>query len=556
MRNIIKKSIVLFSVCLPLVACNSKQQELANTGTNASDNKKSSLVLNLMESSEIGSMDTIFTQDEPSLNMQSNVFEGLYQLNENDEIVPAVAKELPKISEDGKTYTIQLKEDTQWSNGDLVTAHDFIFAWKKLADPKNEANYFFLLEGTIANGKEIANEEKSVDELGVKALDDYTIEIQLEKPIPYFTSFLAFAPFFPQNEKFVTEKGDNYCTSSEAILSNGPFIIQNWDQNSLSWDLVENPTYRDKDQVKSEKIHFEVLKETNTIYSLYESGNLDVAVLSGDFAKQNKNNPDYEVIQRSKVYSLRMNRKRQDKETIFANENVRKAIAYALDKENLVENILGDGSRAIYGYIPTDFVFNPETGEDFRQEAGDLVKTDEKLANEYLEKAKKEMNGEIAIELLSKDGDSDRKVAEFIQGQLEKTLPGLKINVKTVPVNNAIALMKQDDYELSVSMWGPDYKDPMTFLENSVSSKNTVNYISQKYDQLIEDASNKYGNDPQKRWETLIEAEKVLVEEDAVLIPLYQQAHAQLVRSGVKGIQYHNFGATATYKEAYIAEDK
>ena len=548
MKKLKMMGIMLF-VSTVLVGCGTtaetKRDENATEKTSVS--KK---VLNLMENSEIGSMDSIFTQDEASINAQSNVFEGLYQLDEKDQLIPAAAKEMPEISEDGKRYTIKLREDGKWSNGDAVTANDFVFAWRKLANPKNQANYFFLLEGTILNGTAITKEEKAPEELGVKALDDYTLEVTLEKPVPYFTSLLAFSPFFPQNEAFVKEKGQAYGTSSEMIVSNGPFLMKNWDQSAMSWDFVRNPDYYDKEKVKSETIHFEVLKETNTVYNLYESGELDVAVLTGDFAKQNRDNPDYEAIERSKVYSLRLNQKRNEKPSIFANENVRKALAYALDKKSLVDNILADGSKEIYGYIPEKFVYNPETNEDFRHEAGALVKTDAKKAKEYLDKAKAELNGDVAIELLSRDGDSDRKVAEFIQGQLQETLPGLTINVKTVPLNNAIELMRKGDYELSVGMWGPDYQDPMTFLESSVSG-NRMNYSSPTFDQLIEEATTKYANDPETRWQTLIKAEKVLVEEDAALIPLYQEARSQLVRPGVKGIQYHNFGATSTYKYAY-----
>lgn len=548
MKKLKMMGIMLF-VSTVLVGCGTtaetKRDEKATKKTSVS--KK---ILNLMENSEIGSMDSIFTQDEASINAQSNVFEGLYQLDEKDQLIPAAAKEMPEISEDGKRYTIKLREDGKWSNGDAVTANDFVFAWRKLANPKNQANYFFLLEGTILNGTAITKEEKAPEKLGVKALDDYTLEVTLEKPVPYFTSLLAFSPFFPQNEAFVKEKGQAYGTSSEMIVSNGPFLMKNWDQSAMSWDFVRNPDYYDKEKVKSETIHFEVLKETNTVYNLYESGELDVAVLTGDFAKQNRDNPDYEAIERSKVYSLRLNQKRNEKPSIFANENVRKALAYALDKKSLVDNILADGSKEIYGYIPEKFVYNPETNEDFRQEAGALVKTDAKKAKEYLDKAKAELNGDVAIELLSRDGDSDRKVAEFIQGQLQETLPGLTINVKTVPLNNAIELMRKGDYELSVGMWGPDYQDPMTFLESSVSG-NRMNYSSPTFDQLIEEATTKYANDPETRWQTLIKAEKVLVEEDAALIPLYQEARSQLIRPGVKGIQYHNFGATSTYKYAY-----
>lgn len=533
-----------------LVSCSSSPEKKSSDKTKK---EVSIRTLNLMEESEIGSMDTIFTQDEPSINAQANVFEGLYQLDEKDNVIPAVAKELPVISEDGKTYTINLREDAKWSNGDGVTANDFVFAWRKMATPSNQANYFFLLDGTILNGSAIIKEEKQPEELGVNAIDAYTLEVKLEKPVAYFTSLLTFSPFYPQNEKFVTEKGKEYGTSSEAIVSNGPFLMENWDQSSTTWDLVKNPDYYDADTVKSEQIHFSVLKETNTVFNLFESGELDVGILSGDFATQNIDNPDYQVIQRSKVFYMKLNQLRNEKPSIFSNENVRKAVAYGLDKKGLTEKILADGSEAVFGFIPHNFVSNPVTGQEFRDEAGDLAKTDEAKAQSYLAEAEKELNGKIEIELLSRDGAIDKKVAEFIQDQLQTTLPGLKINIKTVPLNNSIELTKKGDYELAIASWGPDYQDPMTFLENSVTGNNS-NYSSKTYDNLISDASTIYANDLAKRWKTLIAAEKVLVEEDAALIPLYQQARGQLVRKGVTGIQVHSFGATATYKYAFIEE--
>ncbi|MDI8593760.1 ABC transporter substrate-binding protein, partial [Salmonella enterica subsp. enterica serovar Anatum] len=135
--------------------------------------------------------------DEASVNLQANIFEGLYQLDENDTILPAIAKKLPEISKDGKTYLIKLREDSKWSNGDPVTANDFVFAWRKMADPANQANYFFLLDGTVENGTAIINGDKKIDELGIEAKDDYTLEVRLEKPVTYFTSMLTFTPFFP-----------------------------------------------------------------------------------------------------------------------------------------------------------------------------------------------------------------------------------------------------------------------------------------------------------------------------------------------------------------------
>lgn len=541
---------LVFSATLLITGCGGGGKETDSSGGDKQEAGETR-PLSFMEESEIGSMDTIYTQDEPSINAQSNVFEGLYQLDKDDNVIPAVAKDMPEISEDGKTYVIELREDAKWTNGDPVTAHDFIFAWRKLVNPEKQANYVFLTDGMIENATDIINNGMDPKELGVKALDDYTVEIKLEKPVPYFTSLLAFSPFFPQNEKFVTEKGSDYGTSSENIVSNGPFIMKNWDQSSLTWDLEKNPDYYDADKVKSDLLKFQVIKETNTAFNLFESGDLDIAFLSGELAQQNADHPEYEAIQRSKIYSIRMNQIRNGKNSIFANENVRKAVAYAIDKKGLVENILADGSKEIYGYIPWNFVFNPTTKADFREDAGELVVTDVEKAKEYLAKAEAELQGKVEMELLAKDGDSDKKVAEFIQSQLEESLPGLKVNIKTVPLNNSIEIMKKGDYDLAIGTWAPDYQDPMTFFE-SYTTGNTLNYSSEKYDQLIDDVVNKYGNDLEKRWETLIEVEKQFVEEDAALIPLYQQGRAQLRRTGLKGLEYHNFGASCIYKYAYL----
>ena len=543
-----KSSVALLSV-LVLVGC-----AQTDKGTKDVDKKENeSQVINLMEQTEVGSLDTIFTQDEASINVQTNVFEGLYQLDGEDNVLPGVAKELPEISEDGKTYTIALREDSKWTNGDPVTAHDFIFAWHKLVNPENQANYFFLLEGTIENGTEIINGKKDVSELGVKALDDYTLEIKLEKPVAYFTSLLTFSPFFPQNEAFVEKQGKAYGSSSETIVSNGPFVIKNWDQTSMNWDLEKNEAYHTPDDVKSEKIHYEVIKEGNTAYNLYESGELDVAVLSGDLATNNKDNPDFTAIEGSKIYYLKLNQVRNDAASIFANDNVRKAIAYGLDKQSLAEQIVADGSKEVYGFVPNHFVSNPTTGADFREDAGDLAVTNASKAKDYIEKAKKELDGKIEIELLAKDGDKDKRIAEFIQGQLEDTLPGVTITIKTVPLQNSIELTKKGDYELAVGTWGPDYQDPTTFL-NNLRTGNNSGYSNLAYDALLDAASDKYANDLEKRWETLVEAERIMVEEDAAIVPLFQESRVQLRREGLKGIDYHGFGATATLKHMELTE--
>ncbi|MFW8054270.1 peptide ABC transporter substrate-binding protein [Vagococcus fluvialis] len=550
-KQYMKLGIVIMGSLL-LASCGSKEAP-KKEGAKKEETSSASRTINLMEQTEIGSLDTIFTQDEASVNLQANVFEGLYQLDDKDNILPAVAKDLPEISEDGKTYTIKLREDSKWTNGDPVTAHDFVFAWQKMADPANQANYFFLLDGTVENGTAIINGDKKPEELGIEAKDDYTLEVRLEKPVTYFTSMLTFTPFFPQNQKYVEEKGKEYGTSSDAIVSNGAYTIKDWNQASMSWDLEKNPDYHDVSDVKNDKLHFEVIKDANTAYNLFESGELDIATISGDLAVNNKENPNFQAVQTSKIYYLKLNQVRNGKPSIFANENVRKAIAYGLDKETLTESIVADGSKPVYGYVPYGFVSNPDTGVDYREEAGDVAKTDTKKAQEYLDKAKKELDGDVTVEFLSKDGDSDKRIAEYIQGQLEESLPGLKLEIKTVPQQNTIELTKKGDYEIAMGTWAPDYQDPTSFLGNLTTGNNS-GYTNPKYDALMDDAANKYGNDPVKRWQTLMEAEKLMVEEDAAIVPLFQQYRGQMVNENLSGITRHLFGSTMTYKTLTVSK--
>jgi len=535
---------ISFMMSIILVGCTTGQDT-----EDASSGNGNEQTVNLMETNEVASMNTLVTQDTASINAQVHVFEGLYRIDQDNEVVPAVAKEMPEVSEDGKTYTIQLREDANWSNGDPVTADDFVYAWQRLASPENEANYMFLLDGTVENGSGIINDGADPKELGVKAISDKELEVQLEKPVPYFTSLMTFPPFFPQNEEFVEEYGKEYGNDSEKILSNGAFTMKNWDQSSMEWDLERNPEYYDTDKVKLDEVHVDVIKEAGTAFNLFQSDELDLAEIFGEHVKQNENNPNLEKVPDSKVFYFKMNQKSNNEDTIFANSDVRKAVAYAIDKEGIVDDVLADGSTASYGYIPKDFVKNPETEADFREDAGDLMKTDEKKAKEHWDKAKEEIGDEITIELLTSDEDDEKKVAETVQYQLQEALPGLNLEVKSVPLNNSIDLTRDGDYELAMGRWGPDYQDPMTYLE-SLHSPNNTNYESDKYDDLLDKITNDYGNDPEKRWEAMIDAEKALVEEDTAIVPLYQQTRSLLVKDNLNGIYYPNFGASTIFKYA------
>lgn len=188
--------------------------------------------LNLIESAEIPTMDSVMNTDTVGSIVMNNVFEGLYRQDLDNNPVLGMAAEEPKISDDKLTYTFKIRDDAKWSNGDPVTAGDFVFSWRRLVDPTTAAPYSYMMDGVIANASAVIAGEKQPDELGVKAVDDKTLEIQLERAVPYFKGLLSLAMYYPQNEKFVTEQGEKYASNSDALVYNGPFKLgclgRNW----------------------------------------------------------------------------------------------------------------------------------------------------------------------------------------------------------------------------------------------------------------------------------------------------------------------------------------
>jgi len=522
------------------------------TGCTSAGSKKEQQAqpLNLMSPSELTTLDTSVMLDFPDAIIQTAAFEGLYALDDQNQLIPAGAKELPSISEDGKTYTIPLREEAIWSNDEPVTAHDFEYAWKKMIDPENGYVYSFLLRDTLLNAADIADGKKAVAELGVKALDDYTLEVKLKEAAPYFTSLLAFPTFFPQNQKAVEQYGTDYGATGEKTVYNGPFTVENWKQTELSWDLKKNKNYWDRKNVKSEHIHYEVVKEAATALNLFEAGQLDVASVTGELAKQNQNNPAYHSYPTATMNYLRLNQKRQGKDTPLTNEALRKALALGIDKENLVNHVIADGSQPLYGAVTKGFVTNPETGKDFREEAGDLMTYDRETALKYWEKAQKELGSKITLDLMVTDDGSYKKMGESLQGSLEALFDGLTINVTALPTETALNLGRESDYDLFLIYWTPDYQDPISTLA-TLKSGNDRNYSNPTYDQLLDKATQTYATNSQKRWKTLIAAEKEVIETTAGMIAISQNQQTVLQSDQVKGISYHTFAAPLTLKNIY-----
>ncbi|SFK10882.1 oligopeptide transport system substrate-binding protein [Halobacillus dabanensis] len=502
--------------------------------------------------SEIPSMDPSLITDSVGFQWAGETYEGLYRLDENSQLVDGMA-ESSEVSEDGLTWTFKLR-DAEWSNGDPVTAHDFVYAWRRAVDPDVGSEYGpYFLGGIIKNATEISNGEAELEELGATAKDDKTLVVELEKPVPYFKSMTVFITFMPLNQDYVEEQGDKFATEAEYTISNGPFHMTEWNHGE-GWTVEKSDTYWDSDTVQLETINAKVIKEVSTGVNLYETGDLDQTELNAEFVDQYRSNEAFNVAEKPYLYFFKFN---QDNNEALANVDARKAISYAIDRQSLTNAILNDGSVPAEGYVPSNFVSMPDSEEDFREAQGPLVEYNEEKAKEHWSKALEALGTDtVEIELLGDDTGTSKDVLAYYKNQLETTLDGLTINLLEVPFKERVRRDNEAEFEMEAATWGPDYVDPNTYLNMYLTDgqNNRMGYSNEEYDALIEKANGEYAQDPEKRFETFLEAERVLLEEDAAVAPIYQDAKAQLFRPSIKGVFTTATGPEFEFKWAYVEE--
>ncbi|HDR4708863.1 TPA: peptide ABC transporter substrate-binding protein [Bacillus paranthracis] len=554
----------VLAMSMALTACSGSGGEKKSTTTSSGggEEKKSEIkyaakqVLNRTENQEIPTMDVSKSTDTLGSQILGNTMEGLYRLDKDNKPIPAAAESSTK-SEDGKKYTFKLRKDAKWSNGDPVTAKDFVYAWQRLLDKNTAAEYAFIAY-YIKNAEAINKGEKPLTDLGAKAVDDYTLEVELEKPVPYFLNLMAFPSYYPLNEKFVKEKGDKFGLEADTTLYNGPFVMASW-KHEQGWQLKKNDKYWDNKAVKLEEINYSVVKEVATKVNLYDTGSIDFTLLSGEFVDKYKSNKEeYGEYSEASTFFLRLNQKRNGQDTPLKSKKLREAIALSIDKKGLANVILNNGSKATDQLVPKGLATGPD-GKDYQDTFKNGLKYDPKKGAAAWEAAKKELGkDQVTIELLSYDDGTAKKIADYFKDQIEKNLKGVTVNTKIQPFKQKLKLESAQDYEISFAGWSPDYSDPMTFIDmfESKSPYNQMSYSNPKYDEMVKKAGNELMSDAKKRWETLGKAEKLLLEEDAGMVPLYQTGRAYVMKPNIKGIVKHNISPEYSFKWAYVTEGK
>lgn len=543
-----KKVVGLIATGFLLAACGGTKEaeEKVDSGNLAAEQK-----ISISSPAPISTLDTTQTTDKNTFTMAQHLFEGLYRFDDDSATVPALAKDV-KISDDGRKYHFTLREGIKWSNGEPITAQDFVYSWKKLVTPATIGPNAYLLD-SVKNSFEIRNGEKSVDELGISAPNDKEFIVELKQAQPSFLAVVSIAWLAPQNQKFVEAQGKDYALDSEHLIYSGPFTLANWDATSDTWTLKKNPEYYDADQVKLEEVAVSTIKEDNTGINLYQANELDLVRINGQYVQQYQDDPGYVSHPDVANYFLDFNKKEG---TPLANVHLRKAIGQAIDKEALTQSVLNDGSKPLNGLIPSKLYANPETDEDFRAYSGEYLKNDVKKAQAEWTKAQADVGKKVKLSLLAADTDQGKRIAEYVQSQLQENLPGLEITISSQPSNNVNQSRREKNYELSLSGWiaGSSELDSYFNLYAGESSYNYGNYHNAKYDQLVEDARTINANNPEKQFAEYKEAEDILLNQDAAQVPLYQSASNYLINPKLKGISYHLYGDYFHLRNAYLTE--
>lgn len=512
-------------------------------------------VLNVGRMAELFDMDSTIATEADCLEVISAIIEPLFITAADGTPVNALCASY-ETNEESTEYVFHIREDANWMNGVPVTADDFVYAWRRLVDPVTASEYSFMMEvAAVKNATPIISGELPIEELGVSAVDSKTLKVELDHPVSYFLNLMTFPSFCPINEAFATELGSEYALGADKLLCCGPFYMSAWDVGGNTYQLKKNPSYYDADKVNLDEINFQIIKDPQQTMLAYENGTLDYVRLSGDQIVKYQTMDGFTRIEEGYLWYLspNLNPKSEEYSCGLENENLRMAIALSYDKDVICYEILQDGSTPADFAIPNRLAIGPD-GKDFRETSPLYLQTDKAKAQEYWEAAKEELGvDEVTIELLYDDSDSTPLIAQFLQSEIENNLPGVHINLKSQPKKSRTELMQNREYQLGLTRWGPDYADPMTYLDmwTTGSTYNYGEWSNEEYDKLIADANGDLANRYEERWEALKQAE-ALVMEHAVILPVYQKGTAAMVRPGITGLAFFPVGVGTIYKDVDV----
>lgn len=548
-----KKTLVLVTAAIMtattlLAGCAGK----TDNKNNASSKREQKLVL---RDGALKTLDSVLATDQVSFSVLQNTQETL--LVNNNDVPEKGAAESYEVSEDGLTWTFKLR-DLNWSDGKPVTAKDFEFAWKRLLDPNTGAGYSFFLF-PVKNAKKYYDGQANIDEVGIKATDDKTLVITLDRAVPYFEQIVAFPGLSPQREDIVKAQGSEYGTDASQLVYCGPFVVDQW-QKGAKVVLKKNDKYYNASNIKLEQVDLLQIEEIKTAYEQFKSGKLDATSATGEYltkmteeAKSGK----YKLVEGVDPSSFYMvfNTEGKDNKAL-TNAKVRLALSLALDREEYTESVYKRGIPA-YGLVPQELLIGDN---EYRSKVKEPLKALQEKYNDpkaLLVEGLKEAGldpdpAKHTFRYLPQASDAEtKKNSEYFQDQWQKKL-GVKVEIlPAADFSDYLTKVQSQQFDIAMSGWGADYNDPMTFLDlfGKDNGNNNGKWVNEKYEELLKKVQNE--TDTAKRLEIFAEMEKQVIE-DAAIAPLFYKDKKSFQQPYVKGLQLPNFGGTYQLRWAYI----
>ncbi len=464
----------------------------------------------------------------------NNLMEGLVRLDANHNAAAATAEKW-EISDDGKTYTFHLRPNAKWSDGSPVTAGDFVYGWTQLLTPATASPAAFLLYD-IAGAEAFNAGKGSADELGIRALDDQTLQVTLTAPSLSFLNILTNPGFAPVNQK-VAQANPKWHTEAASYVSNGPFLLKEWNHAS-NMRFEKNPHYWDKGAVKLDAVDWVMINDLNTSYQMFRTGELDAtpSPLPAALYDKVKDSKEFMTVPQAGVYFYRFNT------TVppFQNADIRRAFALAVNRQDIVDYVVKQGRKAADAFVSPGFT-GPD-GKDFYESSNGFVTTDANQARALLKKGMEAENYTTLppVTLSHINNPDDRKIAQALQAMFKENL-GVDIQLQGIESKVFYTQQRGGKLQFSRSSFTNDYADPYNSLESFVSGSpmNRTSWSNPEYDELIKSARTE--TDAARRWELLQKSQQVLFT-DMPIFPLFFYNQGFMQKTGVTGILRHPVG--------------
>lgn len=463
-----------------------------------------------------------------------HMYENLVTLDDDDNTAPGAAESWD-YDEDTLTYTFHLRKDGVWTNGDPVTAKDFEFAWSQALNPDVASDYAYFLY-FIKNAEKYFNGEVTWDEVGVKVVDDYTLEVTMEQPTPYALFLFSFGTLAPINQRFYEAVGaDLYSTEAQYFCTNGPFALTEWSHNDKIV-MQKNDAWHGAADVEVEEIDWKIITDANAALSSFLAGDLDMVGLgTGELIKQaTAAGATIQSYTDGTSFYIYFNNNDQ----YLSNVNLRRALFNAIDEQKEIDTVWQNDNEPMTSFTAPGV--SATDGTSFAGKVGELYapSRDQEKAKEYLATALSELGctvDELSAHLSIDCGDSATSIAEasFYQEQWRQVL-GIEVTVNSMITKQGSQNRKTGNYVMSITGWGPDYNDPNTFLDMWVTDggNNQTGFSNERYDELIDLAAKE--TDLEKRESYFIECEQIIADQ-LPIGPAFWRAPSYACSDKIKG---------------------